>query len=160
EARSDGQHAGVAHDRHGGARLPGQQQVGLVELTLGARGVDHRDSAADREPPRELLGARVAALELGRRLADHVVVHAWLHAADQVRDAGTLERLAADLGARCAMEARGGGAGGADPGVDRAGVVVGAGYGSTPPRIHFAAAYRPSRSTCVRIVSIGPVWRT
>jgi hypothetical protein len=34
------------------------------------------------------------------------------------------------------------------------------GYGSAPPRIHFAAEYRPSRSTWAQIVSIGPVWRT
>jgi hypothetical protein len=48
----------------------------------------------------------------------------------------------------------------ADARVDRAGVVVGPRVRLAPPRIHFAAAYRPSRSKCATIVSIGPVCAT
>ena len=113
-------------------------------------GVDDRDAAADREPLRELLGARVAALELGGRLARsrRRATPGFMPADEELHDRA-LELVVAELRAQRAIDPRRDRARRADARVDRARVVVGAAYGSSPPRIHFAAAYSPSRSTCV-----------
>ena len=132
--------AGVADDRDRRARLPLEQEQGLVVGALAHAGVDVDApcrAACRARPAARLVGHRV---EVGRGLGDHRGRAPCRSGRRQPAHDAVLERVVAKVRAQRLVDQRAGRARRADARVDGARVVVGAGIGLAPPRIHLAAA--------------------